>query len=196
MIAVVDYGVGNIRSVVNALQSAGAKDVLYTGSREELLAADKVILPGVGDASWAMEALRRCALDTVIPALRQPVLGICVGAQLMCRSSEEGGARCMDIFHTDVRRFAPQKGLKIPHMGWNSLSSLKGPLLKGLQEGEYVYFVHSYYPQICPDAIATAEYGTTSFCAALGCDNFYACQFHPEKSGAAGAQILKNFLAL
>lgn len=195
MIAIVDYGVGNIRSVANALRRAGARDLLYTGNRDELLAADKVILPGVGDASWAMEALRSRSLDSFIPTLRQPVLGICVGAQLMCRSSQEGGVSCMDIFHTDVRRFTPQPGLKNPHMGWNSLSDLKGPLFEGLEEGAYVYFVHSYYPEICSDAIATAQYGTP-FCAALGRDNFYACQFHPEKSGAAGAQILKNFLAL
>lgn len=195
MIAIVDYGVGNIRSVANALRRAGARELLYTGSRDALLAADKVILPGVGDASWAMEALRSRSLDSFIPTLRQPVLGICVGAQLMCRSSEEGNVRCMDIFHTDVRRFVPQPGLKIPHMGWNSIAGLKGPLFKGLEEGGYVYFVHSYYPEICPEAIATARYGTP-FCAALGRDNFYACQFHPEKSGAAGARILENFLAL
>ena len=130
-----------------------------------------------------------------IPTLTQPVLGICVGAQLMCAGSEEGDTRCMGIFPAEVRRFRETPSEKVPHMGWNSLSKLSSPLFAGLKEGEYVYFVHSYYPEVCESTIATSNHGI-DFSAALGRDNFFACQFHPEKSGIAGEQILKNFLAL
>ena len=195
MIAIVDYDAGNIRSVVNALARAGAGDVLLTADPAELRAADKVVLPGVGEASCAMKALSDCCLAEVIPTLKQPVLGICVGAQLMCAGSEEGDVRCMGIFPAEVRRFRETATEKVPHMGWNSLGGLKSPLFDGLPEGSYVYFVHSYYPELCADTIAKSTHGIT-FSAALCRDNFFACQFHPEKSGPVGEHILKNFLAL
>ena len=210
MIAIVDYDAGNIRSVVNALERVGAADVLLTADREKLRAADKVILPGVGEASTAMQALRDCGLADFIPSLSQPVLGICVGAQLMCAGSEEGNVRCMGIFPAEVRRFMETPSEKVPHMGWNSLwqpavtksggsdtssEIFSSPLFSGLRQGGYVYFVHSYYPELCPDTIAAATHGI-DFSAALARDNFYACQFHPEKSGPVGEQILKNFLNL
>lgn len=208
MIAIVDYDAGNIRSVVNALSRVGAQDVLLTADADRLRAADKVILPGVGEASTAMKALQECGLAAVIPTLTQPVLGICVGAQLMCESSEEGDARCMGIFPARVRRFVETPSEKVPHMGWNSLldlshplssraqsRDLSSPLFTGLPEGSYVYFVHSYYPEVCADTIAISRHGV-DFSAALARDNFFACQFHPEKSGAVGETILKNFLSL
>ena len=190
MIAIVDYGVGNIRSVVNALSRAGVAEPVLTADRELLSKADKVVLPGVGDASCAMEALRDCGLAEFIPTLKQPVLGICVGMQLMCRRSEEGNVDCMGIFDTDVA-----EGLKIPHMGWNSISGLRTDLFNGLKEGSYVYYVHSYYPQLCGDTVATTTHGV-AFSGALARGNFYGTQFHPEKSGEVGAAIIKNFLAL
>jgi len=195
MIAIVDYGVGNIRSVVNALNRAGVAEPLLTADRGLLAKADKVVLPGVGDASCAMSSLRECGLAEFIPTLRQPVLGICVGMQLMCRSSEEGDVKCMGIFDTEVVRFQPAEGLKIPHMGWNSIRSLKTPLFEGLREDSYVYYVHSYYPQLCADTIATTRHGV-DFSGALARNNFYGTQFHPEKSGDVGAVIIKNFLDL
>ena len=195
MIAIVNYGVGNIRSVVNALNRAGVTEPVLTAEPELLAKADKVVLPGVGDASCAMAALRDCGLAEFIPTLTQPVLGICVGLQLMCRRSEEGDVKCMGIFDTDVVRFQPAEGLKIPHMGWNSISDLKTGLFKGLKEGSYVYYVHSFYPQLCGDTIATTRHGV-AFSGALAKDNFYGTQFHPEKSGEVGALIIKNFLEL
>ncbi|MBO7488628.1 MAG: imidazole glycerol phosphate synthase subunit HisH [Bacteroidales bacterium] len=195
MIAIVDYGVGNIRSVVNALNRAGVAEPVLTADRELLSKAEKVVLPGVGDASCAMAALRECGLAEFIPTLTRPVLGICVGLQLMCRRSEEGDVKCMGIFDTDVVRFQPAEGLKIPHMGWNSISGLKTPLFKGLREESYVYYVHSYYPQLCADTIATTSHGV-AFSGALANGNFYGTQFHPEKSGEVGAAIIKNFLEL
>ena len=195
MIAIVDYDAGNIRSVLNALKRVGASDYVLTASREQLRAASHVILPGVGEASTAMQNLCDAGLADFIPTLTQPVLGICVGAQLMCAGSEEGETRCMGIFPAEVRRFKETQAEKVPHMGWNSLGKLSSPLFKGLKEGEYVYFVHSYYPEVCDSTIAVSNHGI-DFSAALARDNFYACQFHPEKSGAAGEQILKNFLAL
>lgn len=195
MIAIVNYGVGNIRSVVNALNRAGVAEPVLTAEPELLAKADKVVLPGVGDASCAMAALRDCGLAEFIPTLTQPVLGICVGLQLMCRRSEEGDVKCMGIFDTDVVRFQPAEGLKIPHMGWNSISDLKTGLFKGLKEGSYVYYVHSYYPQLCGDTIAVTRHGV-AFSGALARGNFYGTQFHPEKSGEVGALIIKNFLEL
>lgn len=195
MIALVDYDAGNIRSVINALSRVGAADVYLTADPDKLRSADKVILPGVGEASTAMRALTNCGLAAVIPTLTQPVLGICVGAQLMCAGSQEGNTRCMGIFPTEVRRFKQTPEQKVPHMGWNSLMDLRSPLFAGLTEDAYVYFVHSYYPQICADTIAVSHHGV-DFSAALSRDNFFACQFHPEKSGAVGERILKNFLRL
>ncbi|MBO7372500.1 MAG: imidazole glycerol phosphate synthase subunit HisH, partial [Bacteroidales bacterium] len=153
------------------------------------------VLPGVGDASCAMAALRDCGLSEFIPSLTQPVLGICVGLQLMCRRSEEGDVKCMGIFDTDVVRFQPADGLKIPHMGWNAIGDLKTRLFKDLKEDSYVYYVHSFYPQLCGDTIATTTHGV-AFSGALARNNFYGTQFHPEKSGEVGAVIIKNFLGL
>ena len=195
MIAIVDYDAGNIRSVLNALGRVGASDYELTADCDVLRKASHVILPGVGEASTAMQALRDAQLADFIPTLTQPVLGICVGEQLMCAGSEEGNTRCMGIFPAEVRRFKETPEEKVPHMGWNSLNYLSSPLFAGLKEGEYVYFVHSYYPEVCADTIAVTRHGI-DFSAALSRDNFFACQFHPEKSGTAGERILKNFLAL
>lgn len=196
MIAIIDYGAGNIRSVANALERAGATYCL-TASPADILAADHVILPGVGEATSAMACLRERGLDVLIPELRMPVLGICIGLQLLCRSSEEGGARCLGVFDTDVRRLpdaaADGTRLKVPHVGWNTARCLSGPLFDGLDEGTFFYYVHSYAADLCDAAVARTSYGRP-FAAALCRDNFYATQFHPEKSGAAGARLLRNFL--
>ena len=194
MITIVDYGVGNLFSLKSSFACVG-EAVRVSGDPEEIRKADKVVLPGVGDASCAMAALRDCGLAEFIPTLAQPVLGICVGLQLMCRRSEEGDVACMGIFDTDVVRFKPAEGLKIPHMGWNSISGLKTDLFKGLKEDSYVYYVHSYYPQLCGDTIATTTHGV-AFSGALASGNFFGTQFHPEKSGEVGAAIIKNFLEL
>ena len=195
MIAIIDYEAGNICSVENALSRLGATYEL-TASPELIRRADKVILPGVGNAAQAMESLRQTGLDEVICRLRQPVLGICVGMQLMCRGSEEGPVECMGLFDTRVRRFTETPDAKVPHMGWNSIGNLESKLFKGLQEGSFVYFVHSYFPGLCTDTIATCRHGSTLFSAALRWENFYGTQFHPEKSGSVGSAILQNFLAL
>lgn len=203
MIAIVDYDTGNIRSVTNALARVGCTDWVYTDDKQLLASADKVILPGVGEASTAMAKLADRGLDTFIPTLTQPVLGICVGTQLMCQCSEEGDVECMGIFRTRVRRFnnapsslTPQlSALKVPHMGWNQITDLRTPLFNGIDDGAYIYYVHSFYPELCADTIATSHY-IVPFSGALGRDNFFGTQFHPEKSGAVGAQILKNFLEL
>ena len=209
MIAIVNYDTGNIRSVTNALARIGCTDWVYTDDKRLLTTADKVILPGVGEASTAMAKLAERGLDSLIPTLTQPVLGICVGTQLMCQSSEEGDVDCMGIFRTRVRKFQPEKQLdgklsivncqlsieKVPHMGWNQITDLRTPLFNHIDEGAYIYYVHSYYPELCDDTIATSHY-INAFSGALGRDNFFGTQFHPEKSGAVGAQILKNFLEL
>ena len=195
MTAIIDYDAGNIRSVTNALDRLGAGYVL-TRDAATIIAADRVILPGVGNAAAAMASLRATGLDSVIKSLRRPVLGICVGLQLMCRRSEEGDAQCLGIFDTDVTRFAPEHGVKVPHMGWNSISNLESKLFKGMPDGQYVYFVHSFRAGLCTDTIATCRHGSDLFSAALKYENFYGTQFHPEKSGSVGETILKNFLAL
>ena len=195
MIAIIDYEAGNICSVENALSRLGATYEL-TASPELIRKADKVILPGVGNAAQAMESLRQTGLDEVIRRLRQPVLGICVGMQLMCRGSEEGPVECMGLFDTRVRRFTETPDAKVPHMGWNSIGNLESKLFKGVSEGSCVYFVHSYFPGLCTDTIATCRHGSTLFSAALRWENFYGTQFHPEKSGSVGSAILQNFLAL
>lgn len=217
MIAIVNYDTGNIRSVTNALARVGCTDWVYTDDKALLAQADKVILPGVGEASTAMAKLAERGLDTFIPTLTQPVLGICVGTQLMCQSSEEGDVQCMGIFRTKVRKFGSQQPtqdsqpstfnvqhsafnvqhstLKVPHMGWNQITDLHTPLFRDIADGAYIYYVHSYYPELCADTIATSHY-INSFSGALGRDNFFGTQFHPEKSGAVGAQIIKNFLEL
>ena len=202
MIAIVNYDTGNIRSVTNALARVGCTDWVYTDDKRLLTTANKVILPGVGEASTAMAKLAERGLDSLIPTLTQPVLGICVGTQLMCQSSEEGDVDCMGIFRTRVRKFQPEKQQdgklsieKVPHMGWNQITDLRTPLFNHINEGAYIYYVHSYYPELCDDTIATSHY-INAFSGALGRDNFFGTQFHPEKSGAVGAQILKNFLEL
>ena len=195
MIAIIDYDAGNIRSVGNALQRLGAEYEL-TADPARILAADKVILPGVGNAAEAMASLEERGLAGLIKTLRRPVLGICVGMQLMCRGSEEGPVECMGLFDTRVRRFTEAPDAKVPHMGWNSISNLDSKLFKGIQGGSFVYFVHSYFPGLCTDTIATCRHGSTLFSAALRWENFYGTQFHPEKSGSVGSAILQNFLAL
>lgn len=194
MIAIIDYRMGNLRSVENALQRLGA-DFRVTADAAEIRRADRVLLPGVGNAAEAMENLRGAGLVQVIRDLRRPVLGICVGMQVMCRHSEEGNAECIGLFDARVRRFHPTETEKVPHMGWNRLANMETKLFKGLTGGDYVYFVHSYYAGLCPDTIATARHGQL-FSAALKYENFYGTQFHPEKSGDVGEQILKNFLEL
>lgn len=194
MIAIIDYRMGNLRSVENALQRLGA-DFHVTADADEIRRADRVLLPGVGNAAEAMENLRGAGLVQVIRDLRRPVLGICVGMQVMCRHSEEGDAECIGLFDARVRRFRPTETEKVPHMGWNRIANMETKLFKGLTGGDYVYFVHSYYAGLCPDTIATARHGQL-FSAALKYENFYGTQFHPEKSGDVGEQILKNFLEL
>lgn len=192
MIAIIDYKMGNLRSVENALKRLGA-EFTVTADADIIRSADRVLLPGVGNAAEAMENLRKADLTQVIRSLRRPVLGICVGMQVMCRHSEEGDCDCLNIFDSHVKRFVPTPELKVPHMGWNRISNLESKLFKGIDGGEYVYFVHSYYPELCPDTIATTTHGVM-FSAALKYENFYGTQFHPEKSGDVGERIIENFL--
>ncbi len=191
-ISIIDYGAGNVKSVQFALERLGYKGEL-TSDANEILQADKVIFPGVGEASTAMEALRLYGLDSLIPSLKQPVLGICLGMQLMCTRSEEGDTDCLDVFPTESLEFP--NTLKVPHVGWNTLTHLKSPLFKQIKPMSYTYFVHSFYVPVTKHTVAQTYYGLP-FSAALVKDNFYACQFHPEKSSKTGEQILKNFLAL
>ena len=193
-VAIVKYNAGNVYSVVNALKRLGIEPLL-TDNAEELQRADRVLFPGQGEASGAMEYLKARRLDEVIRDLRQPVLGICIGQQLLCRHSEEGDTDCIGVFDAEVKRFQPTKHEeKVPCMGWNRLYDTKSPLMQGIED-EYVYFVHSYYVPVCKETIATADY-ILPYSAAMHKDNFYTCQFHPEKSGRVGEQIIKNFLAL
>lgn len=192
MIAIIDYNAGNISSVQNALKRLGYDSVI-TRDKDEILRADKVILPGVGEASTAMKYLKKYELDTFIKDIKQPFLGICLGMQLMCTSSEEGTTDCLGIFNAKVKLFPPNE--KVPHIGWNSLYVLKGDLFKNMNAPEDVYFVHSFYAELCEETSAECNY-IFPFSAALQKDNFYATQFHPEKSATVGEQILKNFLAL
>tara|TARA_B110000459_G_C16481964_1_gene434723 strand:- start:220 stop:801 length:582 start_codon:yes stop_codon:yes gene_type:complete len=191
-IVLIDYGAGNVQSVKYALNRLGIEPSL-TKDHDEIKSADKVIFPGVGSAKAAMEQLKASGLDALIPTLTQPVLGICVGMQLMCKHSEEGDVKCLGIIDSEVKKFKP--GLKIPHMGWNNISNLKSPLFQGLPTEHQVYFVHSYYVPVNEYTIATTDY-SNDFSAAIKKDNFYAVQFHAEKSGDIGEQILKKFLAL
>jgi glutamine amidotransferase len=193
-VAIVKYNAGNIYSVVNALKRLGIEPLL-TDEAEQLQKADRVLFPGQGEARGAMEYLKARRLDEVIRNLSQPVLGICIGQQLLCRHSEEGDTDCIGIFDAEVKRFQPAKHEdKVPCMGWNWLHDTKSPLMQGI-EGEYVYFVHSYYVPVCSETIATADY-ILPYSAAMHKDNFYTCQFHPEKSGRVGEQIIKNFLSI
>lgn len=194
-IAIVKYNAGNIYSVVNALKRLGIEPLL-TDDAELLAKADKVLFPGQGEASGAMSYLKERRLDEVIKNLKQPVLGICVGQQLLCKHSEEGNTDCIGIFDAEVKRFCPTRHEdKVPAMGWNALYNTKSPLFKGFTDNEFVYFVHSYYVPLCDAAIATADY-ILPYSAALCKDNFYSTQFHPEKSGSVGERILKNFLEI
>jgi len=192
MIAIIKYNAGNIKSVQNALTSLGYECII-TDDPAEILNADKVIFPGVGEASSAMHYLKERGLDKAIISLKQPVLGICLGLQLMCRHSEEGDTKCLGIFDTGVKLFPPVD--KIPHMGWNNFLTIKGDLFKGLKIEDNVYYVHSYYPDISSCTVATCEY-ILPFSAAMQKDNFYATQFHPEKSAETGEKILRNFLEI
>lgn len=196
MIAIIDYDTGNLRSVCNALDRLGA-EYCVTDDAELIRASDKVLLPGVGEASSAMEKLSERGLCDVVKELVQPVLGICIGMQLMCRFSEEGDTSCLGIFDTIVRRFIADRncGIKVPHMGWNSIERLSSPLFKGVDNGDFVYFVHSFAPDVCDECIAVSANGR-EFAAALAKGNFYGTQFHPEKSGSVGEQIIKNFIEL
>ncbi|HEY8404648.1 MAG TPA: imidazole glycerol phosphate synthase subunit HisH [Flavobacteriales bacterium] len=193
-VAIVKYNAGNTHSVELALQRLGVDSIL-TDDAETLRSADKVIFPGVGEASSAMQYLKEHGLDKVITTLKQPTLGICLGMQLMCAHSEEGNADTLGIFNNHVKMFP--KGIdKVPHMGWNSLTLLKSALYQGIEENAYAYFVHSFYVEISNTTTAQCNYANTLFSASLEKDNFYGVQFHPEKSSAIGEQLLKNFLAL
>lgn len=194
-IAIIDYNAGNVQSVLFALERLGVQATL-TADPDTIRAADKVIFPGVGEASTTMHHLRSTGLDTLIRSLTQPVLGICLGMQLLCAHSEENDTPCLGIIPQQVLRFRPAPGAeKVPHMGWNSLRSTSGGVFSAQMEGQYVYFVHSYYVEQGPYTTALTDY-VLPFSAGLQKDNFFATQFHPEKSGTVGAQILQNFLAL
>ena len=201
-VAIVKYNAGNIYSVVNALRRMGIEPLL-TDDAEQLQKADRVLFPGQGEARGAMEYLKARRLDEVIRDLKQPVFGICVGQQLLCKHSEEGDVDCIGIFDAEVKRFQPEKHEdKVPCMGWNSLDvrckvddGRCDELMEGLGENPYVYFVHSFYVPVCEDTIAIADY-ILPYSASMHKNNFYTCQFHPEKSGKVGERILKNFLEL
>lgn len=191
-IVIIDYGAGNIKSIQFAFKRLGM-DAILSSNVEDILAADKVIFPGVGEASSAMKKLRESHLDVLIPDLKQPVLGICLGMQLLCNRTEEGNTEGLGIFDTDVKRFS--NVVKAPQMGWNTITDLKSHLFKGIAENNYMYLVHSYYAEDCTQSIATTMYDIP-YASALQHDNFYGVQFHPEKSSKAGEQLLKNFLEL
>lgn len=194
-VAIVKYNAGNIYSVDNALKRLGIEPVI-TADPELLMKADKVVFPGQGEARTTMAYLREHKLDEVIKGLKQPVLGICIGMQLLCRHSEEYDTECLGIFDTDVVRFQPKSHEdKVPQMGWNTITDTKSELFKGFDKDEFVYFIHSFYVPKCDFTIATTDY-IQPYSSALHKDNFYATQFHPEKSGKVGEQILKNFLDL
>lgn len=197
-IVIIKYNAGNIESVNNALLRLGVSAEI-TGDHDKISRADKVIFPGVGEASTTMAFLKKEGLDKLIPDLKQPVLGICLGLQLMCSHSEEGDTSCLGIFEEKVKRFIPEPGMefvtKVPHMGWNSISQLKSGIFDPSIDSQYVYFVHSYYASVGEHTAAVCNY-INPFSAALHKNNFYATQFHPEKSGTVGARILENFLKI
>ena len=195
-VAIIKYNAGNVFSVLCALKRIGI-DAVVSDDPAFLRSADKIIFPGVGEASSAMNYLREHHLDQLIKSLTQPVLGICIGMQLLCSHSEEGDTDCLGIFDTPVRRFCNDsaQGFKIPHMGWNTIDATPGNFIDAKCAGEYLYFVHSFYAPVCSHTVATCNY-ITPFSAALQKDNFYATQFHPEKSGSVGERILKNFITL
>lgn len=189
-IVIIDYGAGNTKSVQFACNRLGF-DPILTNSAEFIKAADKVIFPGVGHASNAMKILQESGLDVLIPTLKQPVLGICLGMQLLCHTTEEGTTNGLGVFDVDVKRFSD--AVKVPQMGWNTISNLKTNLFTGLKNDAYMYLVHSYYAELCEDTIAQTNYGVT-YSSALKKDNFYGVQFHPEKSSWEGETVLSNFL--
>ncbi|HOR39704.1 MAG TPA: imidazole glycerol phosphate synthase subunit HisH [Paludibacteraceae bacterium] len=191
-VALVKYNAGNIRSVLFALERLGIEAVV-TDDAEEILSADKVIFPGVGEASTAMNYLKQNRLDLLIPSLKQPVLGICLGMQLMCSFSEENNTTCLGIFDEKVKHFPANENFKVPQMGWNNIFRLSGPLFDGIKKNSFVYFVHSYYVPLSSNTAAVANY-IFDFSAALQKNNFFAVQFHPEKSGEIGQKMLENFL--
>lgn len=191
-LVIVDYGAGNIQSIMFAIERLGYEAVL-SNDPAVIKAADKVIFPGVGEASSAMKMLLESGLDSLIPTLIQPVLGICLGMQLMCNKSEEGNTIGLGIFDVNVIKFTPK--VKVPQMGWNQIYNLKSAIFKGIAENEYMYLVHSFYVPLCDEAIATTNY-EVAYASGLQKDNFYGTQFHPEKSGDIGEKILGNFLQL
>ena len=192
-VSIVKYNAGNIFSVINAIKRLGI-DPIWTDDAETLASSDCVIFPGQGEARNAMDYLKSHNLDRLIAQLKQPVLGICIGQQLLCKHSEEGDTDCIGIFPINVKRFQPHRHeQKVPAMGWNAIRDLKSPLFNGLTERDYVYFVHSYYCEMCDFTTATADY-ILPYSAALQKDNYYATQFHPEKSGNVGHKILENFI--
>lgn len=192
-IAIVKYNAGNTRSVLCALNRLGY-EATVTEEHDELRSAERVIFPGVGEASTAMAYLHSRGLATFLPTLKQPFLGICLGMQLMCTFSEEHDTQCLGMFAESVKKFIPPNAEKIPHMGWNTLETEADPLFKGLPDPLWCYFVHSYYVPLSSDTIASTEYASVRFTASLHRDNFWGCQFHPEKSGSVGERMLKNFL--
>jgi len=191
-LVIIDYGAGNIKSIQFAFKRLGV-DAVLSNNIEEITAADKIIFPGVGAASHAMDMLKKSGLDVIIPTLKQPVLGICLGMQLLCNSTEEGQTKGLGIFDVAIKRFP--NTVKVPQMGWNTITNLKSKLFKDIKEDAFMYLVHSYYAENCEQAIATTTYGM-SYASSLEHDNFYGVQFHPEKSSQLGAQVLKNFLEL
>ena len=191
-IVIIKYNAGNVYSVSSALKRLGYEAII-TSDLEEIKSADKIIFPGVGEASSAMEYLRETKLDVLIPELNQPFLGVCLGLQLLCNYSEEGDTKCLGIFNEDVKRFPPKE--KVPHMGWNSIKFSDSKLFTNVQNESFVYFVHSYFAELSEYTIAETDY-IQPYSSALQKDNFYALQFHPEKSGKIGEQILKNFIEL
>lgn len=191
-LVIINYGAGNIKSIQFAFKRLGV-DAILSHDSEEILTADKIIFPGVGEASTAMGMLKNTGLDILIPELKQPVLGICLGMQLLCKSTEEGNTQGLGVFNTHVKRFS--NAVKVPQMGWNVIKDLKSDLFKGIKDGEYMYLVHSYYAEHCEQTIAKTDYGI-NYASALQHNNFYGVQFHPEKSSVAGEQILNNFLKL
>ena len=193
-VAIIDYNAGNVQSVLFAMERLGV-DAVLTGGHDAIRSADKVIFPGVGEANTTMAYLRERGLDELIRSLTQPVLGICLGMQLLCEHSEENDTPCLGIIPQKVVRFRPVNGEKVPHMGWNSIRSLRNGVFTPELEGDYVYFVHSYYAEVGPFTTATTDY-IQPFSSGLQKDNFFATQFHPEKSGKVGEAILRNFLSL
>lgn len=191
-LVIINYGAGNIKSIQFAFKRLGMNAIL-SNKPEEILKADKVIFPGVGQAKSAMKMLQGSGLDIIIPQLTQPVLGICLGMQLLCNDTEEGNTNGLGVFNVSVKRFSNQ--VKVPQIGWNSITNLKSKLFNGISENEYMYLVHSYYAENCKEAIATTNYNQI-YSSALQKNNFYGVQFHPEKSSYAGEQLLKNFLEL